>query len=295
VRLADRPAHRSGGRGILFCPSCLTGVSWMHDNTVMDAPEILAQYRDADGTVPPHVCLTLLTRYATGQPGEGEARVTALEALAAAHHLATAAREVYEPLVADAQAQGASWADIGAALGISRQAAHTTYRHATKEPSSMLSLFRPPAPAPAAQQVAHLQEQIRDLQQTIARAAHSQTASLADLSGRVTKLEDAPEPVAEEEDEMLRARRDRVIQYHISQSVASGGKPSPEHIALAQAVPLLPLEHFDPKVSYHHGSGEQYWLINERQCDYGGALDQLMHVHGLTREEARALLDSCRR
>lgn len=275
----------------------------MHDNTVMDAPEILARYRDADGTVPPHVCLTLLTRYATGQPGEGEARVTALEALAAAHHLATAAREVYEPLVADAQAQGASWADIGAALGISRQAAHNTYRHAKKEPSSMLSLFRRPAPAPAPaeeqvadlqEQVRDLQEQIRDLQQTIARAAHSQTASLADLSGRVTKLEDAPEPVAEEEDEMLRARRDRVIQYHISQSVASGGKPSPEHIALAQAVPLLPLGHFDPEVSYHHGS-EPYWLINGRQCDYGGALDQLMHVHGLTREEARALLDSCRR
>lgn len=273
----------------------------MRDDTVMDAPEILARYRDADGTVPPHVCLTLLARYATGQPGEGEARVTALEALAAAHHLATAAREVYEPLVADAQAQGASWADIGAALGISRQAAHTTYRHAKKEPSSMLSLFRRPAPAPAEEQVRDLQEQvrdlqeqIRDLQQTIARAAHSQTASLADLSGRVTKLEDAPEPVAEEEDEMLRARRDRVIQYHISQSVASGGKPSPEHIALAQAVPLLPLGHFDPEVSYHHGS-EPYWLINGRQCDYGGALDQLMHVHGLTREEARALLDSCRR
>lgn len=286
----------------------------MHDNTVMDAPEILARYRDADGTVPPHVCLTLLTRYATGQPGEGEARVTALEALAAAHHLATAAREVYGPLVAAAQAEGASWADIGAALGISRQAAHTTYRHATKEPSSMLSLFRRPAPAPAEEQVADLQEQvrdlqeqIRDLQQTIARAAHSQmsttdlvTASLTDLSARITELEDAqrqpaPEPVAEEEDEMLRDRRDRVIQHHISQSVAYGGKPSPEHIALAQAVPLLPLEHFDPEVSYHHGSGEQYWLINGRQCDYGGALDQLMHVHGLTREEARALLDSCRR
>ena len=290
----------------------------MHDDTVMDAPEILARYRDADGTVPPHVCLTLLARYATGQPGEGEARVTALEALAAAHHLATAAREVYEPLVADAQAQGASWADIGAALGISRQAAHNTYRHAKKEPSSMsmsmLSLFRRPAPAPAEEQVRDLQEQIRDLQeqirdlqeqirdlqQTIARAAHSQTASLADLSGRITKLEDAPapEPVAEEEDEytrMLRHRRDRVIQYHISQSVAHGGKPDPGHIALAQAVPLLPLGHFDPEVSYHHGSGEQYWLINGRQCDYGGAVRQLMHVHGLTEEEARALLDSCRR
>lgn len=281
----------------------------MHDHSVMESSEILARYRDADGTVPPHVCLTLLARYATGQPDEGEARVTALEALAAAHHLATAAREVYEPLVADAQAQGASWADIGAALGISRQAAHTTYRHAKKEPSSMsmLSLFRRPAPAPAEEQVADLQEQvrdlqkqIRDLQQTIARAAHSQTASLADLSGRIAKLEDAPapapEPVAEEEDEytLLRARRDRVIQYHISQSVAYGGKPSPEHIALAQAVPLLPLEHFNPEVSYHHGS-EPYWLINGRQCDYGGALDQLTHVHGLTREEARALLDSCRR
>lgn len=280
----------------------------MHDDTVMDAPEILARYRDADGTVPPHVCLTLLARYATGQPDEGEARVTALEALAAAHHLATAARAVYGPLVAAAQAEGASWADIGAALGISRQAAHTTYRHAKKEPSSMLSLFRRPAPAPAEEQVRDLQEQvrdlqeqIRDLQQTIARAAHSQTASLADLSGRITNLEDAqkqpaPEPVAEEEDEytLLRARRDRVIQYHIGQSVAYGGKPSPEHIALAQAVPLLPLGHFDPEVSYHHGS-EPYWLINGRQCDYGGALDQLMHVHGLTREEARALLDSCRR
>lgn len=280
----------------------------MHDDTVMDAPEILARYRDADGTVPPHVCLTLLARYATGQPDEGEARVTALEALAAAHHLATAARAVYEPLVAAAQAQGASWADIGAALGISRQAAHTTYRHAKKEPSSMLSLFRRPAPAPAEEQVADLQEQvrdlqkqIRDLQQTIARAAHSQTASLADLSGRITKLEDAPapapEPVAEEEDEytrMLRDRRDRVIQHHIGQSVAYGGKPRTEHIALAQAVPLLPLGHFDPEVSYHHGS-EPYWLINGRQCDYGGAVDQLMHVHGLTREEARALLDSCRR
>ena len=120
----------------------------MHDDTVMDAPEILARYRDADGTVPPHVCLTLLARYATGQPDEGEARVTALEALAAAHHLATAARAVYGPLVAAAQAEGASWADIGAALGISRQAAHTTYRHAKKEPSSMLSLFRRPAPPP---------------------------------------------------------------------------------------------------------------------------------------------------
>lgn len=282
----------------------------MRDDTVMDAPEILARYRDADGTVPPHVCLTLLARYATGQPGEGEARVTALEALAAAHHLATAAREVYGPLVADAQAEGASWADIGAALGISRQAAHTTYRHADA-PSDprreiMLSLFRRPAPAPAEEQVADLQEQvadlqeqIRDLQQTIARAAHSQTASLTDLSARITNLEDAqtqpaPEPVAEEEDEMLRARRDRVIQYHISQSVAYGGKPSPEHIALAQAVPLLPLGHFDPEVSYHHGS-EPYWLINGHRYDYGGALDQLMHVHGLTREEARALLDSCRR
>src|SRR5690606_5000203 len=181
VRLADRPAHRSGGRGILFCPSCLTGVSWMHDDTVMDAPEILARYRDADGTVPPHVCLTLLARYATGQPGEGEARVTALEALAAAHHLATAARAASRPLRAAAQAEGASWADIGAALGISRQAAHNTYRHAKKEPSSMLSLFRRPAPAPAEEQIRDLQEQIRDLQeqirdlqQTIARAAHSQ-------------------------------------------------------------------------------------------------------------------------
>lgn len=274
----------------------------MHDHSVMESSEILARYRDADGTVPPHVCLTLLARYATGQPGEGEARVTALEALAAAHHLATAARAVYGPLVAAAQAEGASWADIGAALGISRQAAHTTYRHATKEPSSMLSLFRRPAPAPAEEQIRDLQEQIRDLQQTIARAAHSQTASLADLSGRITKLEDAPapapEPVAEEEDEytrMLRARRDRVIQYHISQSVAYGGKPSPEHIALAQAVPLLPLEHFDPEVSYHHGSGEQYWLINGRQCYHSDAVRQLMHVHGLTEEEARALLDSCRR
>src|SRR5690606_40936977 len=32
---------------------------------------------------------------------------------------------------------------------------------------------------------------------TIARAAHSQTASLADLSGRITKLEDAPAPAPE--------------------------------------------------------------------------------------------------
>lgn len=284
----------------------------MHDDTVMDAPEILARYRDADGTVPPHVCLTLLARYATGQPGEGEARVTALEALAAAHQLAEALRAVYGPLVGAAQAEGASWADIGAALGISRQAAHTTYRHATKEPSSMLSLFRRPAPAPAEEQVRDLQEQVRDLQKQIRdlqKTAHSQmsttdlvTASLADLSGRLTNLEDAqkqdgPEPVAEEEDEytrMLRRRRDRVIQHHISQSVAYGGKPSPEHIAFAQAVPLLPLGHFDPEVSYHHGS-EPYWLINGRQCDYGGAVDQLMHVHGLTEEEARALLDSCRR
>ena len=290
----------------------------MHDDTVMDAPEILARYRDADGAVPPHVCLTLLARYATGQPaGGGEARVTALEALAAAHHLATAAREVYEPLVAAAQAEGASWADIGTALGISRQAAHTTYRHATKEPSSMLSLFRRPAPAPAEeQQIRDLQEQIRDLQEQIRdlqQTAHSQmsttdlvTASLTDLSGRITNLEDAqkqptpapaPEPVAEEEDEytrMLRARRDRVIQYHIIQSVAYGGKPRTEHIALAQAVPLLPLGHFDPEVSYHHGS-EPYWLINGHQCYHSDAVRQLMHVHGLTEEEAHALLASCRR
>src|SRR5690606_7830196 len=140
----------------------------------------------------------------------------------------------------------------------------------------------------------------RDLQQTIARAAHSQTASLADLSGRITKLEDAPapapEPVAEEEDEdtLLRARRDRAIQYHISQSVAYGGKPRTEHIALAQAVPLLPRAQFAPEVSYRHGSGP-YWLISGRQCGYGGAVRQLMPVHGLTEEEARALVDSCRR
>lgn len=50
--------------------------------------------------------------------------------LAAAHALRRAADHLVEELVVAARADGSTWADVGALLGVSTQAAHQRYRFA---------------------------------------------------------------------------------------------------------------------------------------------------------------------
>ena len=71
------------------------------------------------------------------------------DALAATSH-ATAARntaqQALEAAVARAIHWGASWADIGDALGITRQAAHRHYRHHRWDPDTQTVWTEPPLP-----------------------------------------------------------------------------------------------------------------------------------------------------
>jgi len=51
-----------------------------------------------------------------------------------------------ETTVARALHWGASWTDIGAALGVTRQSAHRRYRHLHWDPTTQTSWTEPPLP-----------------------------------------------------------------------------------------------------------------------------------------------------
>lgn len=55
--------------------------------------------------------------------------------LAAANRLRHATEALVTELVAEARADGATWADIGEVLGVSTQAAHQKYRWAAADPA----------------------------------------------------------------------------------------------------------------------------------------------------------------
>ena len=75
----------------------------------------------------------IAARYA--EEGIAEAgEVTAFDALRASERLAQAMAARQPELVADARRAGASWADIGAALGLTRQAAWAAY-HSEDDPT----------------------------------------------------------------------------------------------------------------------------------------------------------------
>ena len=71
------------------------------------------------------------------------------DALAATTHAAVAlaaAQHTLEVTVARALHWGATWADIGDALGITRQAAHRRYRHHRWDPDTQTVWIEPPLP-----------------------------------------------------------------------------------------------------------------------------------------------------
>lgn len=71
------------------------------------------------------------------------------DALAATTHSAAvkeAAQRTLDAAVARAVHWGASWADIGDALGITRQAAHRRYRHHRWDPDTQTAWTEPPLP-----------------------------------------------------------------------------------------------------------------------------------------------------
>ena len=63
----------------------------------------------------------------------------------AARHLRSA-ESVLDDTVARALHWGASWAQIGDALGITRQSAHRRYRHIRWDPDTQTSWSEPPLP-----------------------------------------------------------------------------------------------------------------------------------------------------
>jgi hypothetical protein len=67
-------------------------------------------------------------------PPDAPARVTPLEALAACRVLAEQLLATRWPLAADARKDGNSWAEIGAALGMTKQAAWEGFRKYADEP-----------------------------------------------------------------------------------------------------------------------------------------------------------------
>ncbi len=76
-------------------------------------------------------------RFETAHGGEGpdviaEIDGAAFDALMAARRAEDAADEALTHAVADARRHGLTWAAIGAALGVSRQAAHAKYAHRTR-------------------------------------------------------------------------------------------------------------------------------------------------------------------
>ena len=71
------------------------------------------------------------------------------DALAATIHATTAkkaAQHTLDTAVARALHWGASWADIGAALGTTRQVAHRRYRHHRWDPDTQTVWTEPPLP-----------------------------------------------------------------------------------------------------------------------------------------------------
>ena len=71
------------------------------------------------------------------------------DALAATIHATTAkkaAQHTLDTAVARALHWGASWADIGDALSITRQAAHRHYRHHRWDPDTQTVWTEPPLP-----------------------------------------------------------------------------------------------------------------------------------------------------
>lgn len=69
-------------------------------------------------------------------PPDAPARVTSLEALAACRVLAEQLLATRWPLAADARKDGNSWAEVGAALGMSKQAAWEGFRKFADDPDA---------------------------------------------------------------------------------------------------------------------------------------------------------------
>lgn len=69
--------------------------------------------------------------------------LTAAKAADARHRTATAERD---NAVARALHWGASWADIGDALDVTRQSAHRRYRHTRWNPETQTAWTEPPLP-----------------------------------------------------------------------------------------------------------------------------------------------------
>lgn len=71
------------------------------------------------------------------------AEVSALQALRATKQLLDGLLDQRRRLMIDARDEGASWADIGAALDVSRQAAHELYHRHTKNPWTSTRVRKP--------------------------------------------------------------------------------------------------------------------------------------------------------
>lgn len=73
-------------------------------------------------------------------------RGDALAATASAAGHRREAESALDDTVARALHWGASWAEIGDALGVSRQSAHRRYRHIRWDPDTQTSWSEPPLP-----------------------------------------------------------------------------------------------------------------------------------------------------
>lgn len=71
------------------------------------------------------------------------AEVSALQALRATKQLLDGLLDQRRRLMIDARDEGASWADIGATLDVSRQAAHELYHRHTKNPWTATRIRKP--------------------------------------------------------------------------------------------------------------------------------------------------------